>query len=423
TLPFSPQIPQGDLAKKKIYPTIWWLFRDGLLPDDTQVVGFARSPLTLEQLRQRLLPHLKVPQMTPHGPKMTPKGGWWHLGGVGDLHGGIWEGLGIFKEGVVCPPPRWNRVIVEKPFGRDLASSTALSDHLGGLFREEQIYRIDHYLGKEMVQNLMVLRFGNRIFGPIWNRDNVACVIVTFKEPFGTEGRGGYFDDFGIIRDVMQNHLLQMLALVAMEKPASTDPDDVRDEKVKVLKCIGPVERDDVVLGQYVGNPEGPPEAQKGYLDDPTVPPGSTTATFAAAILRVANERWDGVPFVLRCGKALNERKAEVRLQFREVPGDIFGRQCKRNELVVRVQPDEAVYTKLMTKKPGMFFNPEESELDLTYGNRYKVGRGDPKLGQERPKTGAGEPKDGGGDSRIGQERPKTGMGVETPKWVKKDPK
>ncbi|XP_010015302.1 PREDICTED: glucose-6-phosphate 1-dehydrogenase [Nestor notabilis] len=151
----------------------------------------------------------------------------------------------------------WNRVIVEKPFGRDLASSDALSAHLGGLFHEEQIYRIDHYLGKEMVQNLMVLRFGNRIFGPIWNRDNVACVVVTFKEPFGTEGRGGYFDDFGIIRDVMQNHLLQMLCLVAMEKPASTNPDDVRDEKVKVLKCISPVAPEDVVLGQYVGNPEG----------------------------------------------------------------------------------------------------------------------------------------------------------------------
>ncbi|XP_077696681.1 glucose-6-phosphate 1-dehydrogenase isoform X2 [Eretmochelys imbricata] len=266
----------------------------------------------------------------------------------------------------------WNRIIVEKPFGKDLESSNKLSNHIASLFREDQIYRIDHYLGKEMVQNLMVLRFGNRIFGPVWNRDNVACVILTFKEPFGTEGRGGYFDEFGIIRDVMQNHLLQMLCLVAMEKPASTNSDDVRDEKVKVLKCISELQLDNVVLGQYMGNPDGVGEARKSYLDDPTVPTGSNTATFAIAVLYVDNERWDGVPFVLRCGKALNERKAEVRLQFRDVPGDIFHQQCKRNELVIRVQPNEAVYTKMMTKKPGMFFDPEESELDLTYGNRYK---------------------------------------------------
>uniref|UniRef100_A0ACB8EL86 Glucose-6-phosphate 1-dehydrogenase n=1 Tax=Sphaerodactylus townsendi TaxID=933632 RepID=A0ACB8EL86_9SAUR len=147
---------------------------------------------------------------------------------------------------------------------------------------------------------------------------------------------------------------------------------EVRIKQVKVLKCIREVQPENVVLGQYVGDTAGEGEAQKGYLDDSTVPRGSTTPTFAAAVVYVDNERWDGVPFVLRCGKALNERKAEVRLQFRDVPGDIFQRQCKRNELVIRVQPNEAVYTKMMTKKPGMFFNPEESELDLTYGNRYK---------------------------------------------------
>lgn len=388
----------GDLARKKIYPTIWWLFRDGLLPDATFVVGFARTQLTVAQLREQTLPYMKAAPSEQAQLEAFFGRQSWVRGQYGDpeafrrldahlraLPGGPRAHRLFYlalPPGVYAPVTRhirqacmgdgWNRVIVEKPFGRDLASSAALSEHLGALFGEEQIYRIDHYLGKEMVQSLMVLRFGNRIFGPIWNRDNVACVVLTFKEPFGTEGRGGYFDDFGIIRDVMQNHLLQMLCLVAMEKPASTNPDDVRDEKVKVLKCISPVQLEDVVLGQYVGNPDGPEDARKGYQDDPTVPPGSTTATFAAAILRVDNERWDGVPFVMRCGKALNERKAEVRLQFREVPGDIFGRQCKRNELVVRVQPDEAVYTKLMTKKPGMFLSPEESELDLTYGSRYK---------------------------------------------------
>ncbi|XP_075772694.1 glucose-6-phosphate 1-dehydrogenase isoform X2 [Pelodiscus sinensis] len=389
----------GDLAKKKIYPTIWWLFRDGLLPDDTYVVGYARSQLTVEDIRRQSQPYFKVEpdeqaKLQEFFSRNSYVSGTYdsstsfqqlntHLAG---LHNGekanrlfylalppsVYEDVTLNIRECCMGCGGWNRIIVEKPFGKDLESSNKLSNHIASLFREDQIYRIDHYLGKEMVQNLMVLRFGNRIFGPVWNRDNVACVVLTFKEPFGTEGRGGYFNEFGIIRDVMQNHLLQMLCLVAMEKPASTHSDDVRDEKVKVLKCISQLQLDSVVLGQYVGNPDGVGEAQKSYLDDPTVPPGSSTPTFATAVLYVDNERWDGVPFVLRCGKALNERKAEVRLQFRDVPGDIFQRQCKRNELVIRVQPNEAVYTKMMTKKPGMFFDPEESELDLTYGNRYK---------------------------------------------------
>ncbi|XP_012517461.1 PREDICTED: glucose-6-phosphate 1-dehydrogenase isoform X2 [Propithecus coquereli] len=389
----------GDLAKKKIYPTIWWLFRDGLLPENTFIVGYARSRLTVADIRKQSEPFFKAtPEEKPKLEEFFARNS--YVAGQYDdtasykrlnSHmNALPQGLQANRLFYLALPPTvyeavtknihetcmsqtgWNRVIVEKPFGRDLQSSDQLSNHISSLFREDQIYRIDHYLGKEMVQNLMVLRFANRIFGPIWNRDNIACVILTFKEPFGTEGRGGYFDEFGIIRDVMQNHLLQMLCLVAMEKPASTNSDDVRDEKVKVLKCISEVRANDVVLGQYVGNPSGEGEATKGYLDDPTVPHGSTTATFAAVVLYVENERWDGVPFILRCGKALNERKAEVRLQFRDVAGDIFHQQCKRNELVIRVQPNEAVYTKMMTKKPGMFFNPEESELDLTYGNRYK---------------------------------------------------
>ncbi|CAM4320239.1 glucose-6-phosphate 1-dehydrogenase isoform X1 [Lepidochelys kempii] len=389
----------GDLAKKKIYPTIWWLFRDGLLPDDTYVMGYARSKITVADIRKQSQPYFKVePDEQEKLEEFFARNS--YMSGTYDdstsfrrlnahldaLHNGdkanrlfylalppsVYEHVTRNIKECCMGHGGWNRIIVEKPFGKDLESSNKLSNHIASLFREDQIYRIDHYLGKEMVQNLMVLRFGNRIFGPVWNRDNVACVILTFKEPFGTEGRGGYFDEFGIIRDVMQNHLLQMLCLVAMEKPASTNSDDVRDEKVKVLKCISELQLGNVVLGQYMGNPDGVGEARKSYLDDPTVPTGSNTATFAIAVLYVDNERWDGVPFVLRCGKALNERKAEVRLQFRDVPGDIFHQQCKRNELVIRVQPNEAVYTKMMTKKPGMFFDPEESELDLTYGNRYK---------------------------------------------------
>ncbi|XP_030589209.1 glucose-6-phosphate 1-dehydrogenase isoform X2 [Archocentrus centrarchus] len=389
----------GDLAKKKIYPTLWWLFRDGLLPEQTYFVGFARSNLSVDALRTACMPYLKVTgteaeRLSAFFGRNTYISGKYADGDsfaklnahIDSLPGGP----GANRLFYLALPPTvyhdvtknikhhcmsmkgWNRVIVEKPFGHDLQSSEELSTHLSSLFTEDQIYRIDHYLGKEMVQNLMVLRFGNRIFGPIWNRDSVACVVLTFKEPFGTQGRGGYFDDFGIIRDVMQNHLLQMLSLVAMEKPASTSSDDVRDEKVKVLKCIAPLSMSDVVLGQYVGDPEGEGDAKLSYLDDPTVPKGSTQATFATAVLYVHNERWDGVPFILRCGKALNERKAEVRLQFTDVPGDIFGNQCRRNELVVRVQPNEAVYAKMMSKKPGVYFHPEETELDLTYKSRYK---------------------------------------------------
>ncbi len=189
----------------------------------------------------------------------------------------------------------FTRVIVEKPFGKDLDSSNALSKHIAGLFSEDEIYRIDHYLGKEMVQNIIVLRFANKIIKQIWNRDSIKNVTITFKEPFGTQGRGGYFDEFGIIRDIMQNHLFQILTLVAMETPASKNAEDIRNEKVKVLRSISEIRPEDIVLGQYTGNPDGSTQDERlGYLDDPTVPAGSTTPTYACAVLRIKNERWDG---------------------------------------------------------------------------------------------------------------------------------
>jgi glucose-6-phosphate 1-dehydrogenase len=295
----------------------------------------------------------------------------------------------------------WNRLVVEKPFGHDSASSEALGRALAAHFPETSIYRIDHYLGKEMVQNLMVLRFANAVFEPLWNREHISTVQVTFKEPIGTDGRGGYFDDVGIIRDVMQNHLLQVLSLVAMEPPVSMSAEDIRDEKVKVLRCVSPLDVAHTVVGQYGPNAAG---TQRGYTEDPTVPQGSKCPTFAAAVLHINNARWAGVPFILKAGKALNERKAEVRIQFRPPASGLFGAMgggggirggggggdggdpaavaavgvgqgkplsVHQNELVIRIQPKEAVYLKLISRLPGMEFEPVETELSLSYSQRF----------------------------------------------------
>nr|XP_027203211.1 glucose-6-phosphate 1-dehydrogenase-like [Dermatophagoides pteronyssinus] len=392
----------GDLAKKKIYPTLWSIFRDDLIPAKTVFVGYARSNLTVEDIGKNMRPYVRIENDADQQlfeqflkQNLYIKGSYDDAADFIKLQASVRE---LVTPDEICNhlfylalPPTvfgtvtqhihdncmsstgWNRIIIEKPFGRDYDSSEALSKHLSSLFEEKQIYRIDHYLGKEMVQNLMGLRFANRIFGPIWNHENIASVQVSFKEPFGTAGRGGYFDNFGIIRDVMQNHLLQILTLVAMEKPVSASAEDIRDEKVKVLRCMKTLSLDDVVLGQYIADPNGKTEdSRQSYVQDPTVPKDSLTATFCLAKCIINNERWDGVPFFLRCGKALNERKTEVRIQFRDVPGDIFQGQCRRNELVIRVQPGEAVYIKMMTKEPGMTFRLEETELDLTYRSRYK---------------------------------------------------
>ncbi|XP_032529894.1 glucose-6-phosphate 1-dehydrogenase [Danaus plexippus] len=389
----------GDLAKKKIYPTLWYLFRDHLLPKNTKFIGYARTKQTVDEVKAKTMKYMKVRP----GEEETLKAFWDandYVPGSYDkridyellnqeiskhekgplanrifylaVPPTVFEDVTINIRNACIALKGYSRVIIEKPFGRDDESSEKLSDHLARLFKEEQIYRIDHYLGKEMVQNLMTIRFANQIFSPSWNRENIASVLISFKEPFGTEGRGGYFDSFGILRDVMQNHLLQILSLVAMEKPVTLNPNDIRDEKVKVLRHIKPIELKDILVGQYVGNPNGKGEETQGYLDDPTVPKDSVTPTYALAAIYINNSRWEGVPFILRCGKALNERKAEVRVQYKDVPGDIFEGETKRNELVIRVQPGEALYLKLMCKSPGMKFNLMETELDLTYSMRYK---------------------------------------------------
>ena len=270
----------------------------------------------------------------------------------------------------------YTRVIVEKPFGRDLESSRALTRGLSETLSEEQIYRIDHYLGKELVENLTVLRFANLVFQPLWNREHIRCVQVIFSEPFGTEGRGGYFDAYGIIRDIMQNHLLQLVALIAMEQPVSMDAEDIRNEKVKLLRSIRPLLAENLVTGQYTGVESGDTKLP-GYLDDPTVPRGSLCPTFAALAFFIDNPRWDGVPFLMKAGKALDKRCAEIRIQFCPVPGNLYkaygSAEELTNELVIRIQPNESIYLRINNKVPGLGVSLDRSNLDLHYKTRYET--------------------------------------------------
>ncbi|XP_020111678.1 glucose-6-phosphate 1-dehydrogenase, cytoplasmic isoform-like [Ananas comosus] len=392
----------GDLAKKKTFPALFNLFRQGFLqPNEVHIFGYARSKLSDDDLRERIRGYLSLGKggSSEHAEDLSKflqlikyvSGSYDSEDGFLLLNKEISEheiaknsqpgsSRRLFYLALppsvypsVCKMIRkycmnqydltgWTRIVVEKPFGKDLNSAEELSAQLGELFDEQQLYRIDHYLGKELVQNLLVVRFANRFFMPLWNRDNIANVQIVFREDFGTEGRGGYFDEYGIIRDIIQNHLLQVLCLVAMEKPVSLKPEHIRDEKVKVLQSVLPIHNEEVVLGQY-----------EGYKDDPTVSKDSNTPTFATVILRIHNERWEGVPFILKAGKALNSRKAEIRVQFKDVPGDIF--RCKkqgRNEFVIRLQPSEAMYMKLTVKKPGLEMSTIQSELDLSYGLRYQ---------------------------------------------------
>jgi len=218
-----------------------------------------------------------------------------------------------------------------------------------------------------MVQNLLVLRFANSIWEPMWNRTYIHNVKVTFKEDFGVGGRAGYFDQYGIIRDVMQNHIMQIVSLIGMEQPVSLSAEDVRDAKVRVLRNIPPLTLNQVVVGQYTASEDG---KHPGYLDDPQVPKDSVTPTFAQAIMWINNPRWHGVPFILKCAKAVEERKTEIRIQFKDNPGHLFP-SSQRNELVIRVQPSEAVYVKIMNKTPGLSSDLVGSDLDLTYNSKF----------------------------------------------------
>jgi glucose-6-phosphate 1-dehydrogenase len=272
----------------------------------------------------------------------------------------------------------WRRVIIEKPFGHDLDSAKRLNREVGKVFRESQVYRIDHYLGKETVRNLLVFRFGNGIFEPLWNRRYVDHVQITVGESIGIENRGAFYEETGAVRDVLQNHLLQLVSLVAMEPPATFEADALRDEKVKVLRAIGTRPADparDVVRGQY-----GPgwvaATPVPGYREESDVDRQSETETFVAARFNIDDWRWAGVPFFVRTGKRLPKRATEIAIQFREVPQHLFrdsSAEPDPNLLAIRIQPDEGIMLRFGAKVPGLGLNVRSVTMDFTYGSAFNV--------------------------------------------------
>ena len=364
----------GDLALRMLWPSLHSLYADGLLPADLQLIGATRSGLDEEGFRARVAE--KLPGADPEFLKRlrhaqvnaSSETGWeqvravvgdgsatYYLSTPPDLFGPIARALA--GAGLATPS---SQLALEKPIGSDLASSRVVNATVADAFAENQVFRVDHYLGKETVQNLLALRFGNSLFEPLWNAAAIDHVQVTVAETVGIEGRWSYYDDAGALRDMVQNHMLQLLALLAMEAPQSFDPDAVRAEKIKVLRSLRPIGAADVaaktVMGQYsAGMANSAPVP--GYLDEEGARAGSTTETFAAIRVDIDNWRWAGVPFYLRTGKRLQTRRTDIAIQFRPVPHNIFdsvGATLQPNRLLIQLQPEETVTLHVMTKEPGL---------------------------------------------------------------------
>jgi glucose-6-phosphate 1-dehydrogenase len=398
----------GDLTRRKLAPALYALHRENLLPEDFVILAYARRDKDDGVFRGDL-----KEAVAQFAPKMPTKGKEWerfaeHIVYVrgefddaegftrlkqrlDELDGQRGEGAAPYNRlfYLAIPPEQyetviehlgqaglsrpktegsWARVIIEKPFGSDLETSRQLNGTLLRHFGEDQIYRIDHYLGKETVQNILVFRFANELFEPLWNHKYVDHVQITVAEQIGLEGRGNYFDEAGETRDMVQSHALQILSLVAMEPPASLDANAIRDEKVKAIRSIRQIARDEVPLatvrGQYAG-----------YRTEEGVKPDSSTDTYVAMRLHLDNWRWGGVPFFLRAGKALPSRVTEVSVQFRSIPQVLFARikreEVKPNVLVIRIQPDEGIFLQIGVKEPGPTMNLKPVDLNLTYKDAF----------------------------------------------------
>ena len=385
----------GDLAKRKIFPALYELAREGLLPSAYAIVGnsrkdwgddafrahvreaigsFSRSPLD-EEAWSRFAASLSFVSGSADDPATMGRlrdrlaqadaggcqgGRLYYLAVAPQMFPVIVRGLGEAGANTAGA-----RVVLEKPFGASLASARELSDQIHEVFDESQVFRIDHYLGKETVQNIVVLRFGNAVFDRLWNRDVIDHLQLTVAESIGVEGRAGYYDGSGAIRDLLQNHMLQMLSFLAMEPPRSLEPEALRDEKVKLLRAIPPLRPEDVVRGQY-----------EGYRADPGVDPDSTTETFVAAKLRIDNWRWQGVPVFLRHGKELPRRCTEITVVFRRAPDYLFRElgmdHVPADHLTIHVQPDEGISLAFQAKVPGPGYELQTVRMDFDYEESFK---------------------------------------------------
>jgi glucose-6-phosphate 1-dehydrogenase len=406
----------GDLAKRKLIPALYHLMQDADVARRCVVLGAARSDWSDERFREEAQKALRekgysedevanwctrnlyyqclgdagddydglrrrVEQLERH--LDLPGNRAFYLSLPPSIYGPAIEGLG---EAGLNTSPGWTRVVVEKPFGYDLESARELNDHVHQYFDEDQVYRIDHYLGKETVQNLMAFRFGNAIFESLWNREHIERVEITVSESLGVGGRGGYYDQSGHVRDMIQNHLTQLLTLTAMEPPASMTADAIRQEKVKVLNAVQqPDPETDVVFGQYAaGTVDGEPVP--AYRDEPDVPDDSTTETFAALRLNLANWRWQGVPFYLRTGKRLPTKLTQIAVQFQGAPISLFQEdgpclpsdadcEARSNELLITLQPDEGFDLRFEVKAPGGngngTMNLETQQLSFSYQDAF----------------------------------------------------
>ena len=403
----------GDLTRRKLVPALYNLSRKRMIPGGFTILGISRSPMKDEEYRSRLREWVdKAEEAAPSDPETwepfsqgiyylpanfhdaamyarlkevlaaydTRRGTGgnriFYLATAPSDYVDIIRNLG--SAGMAREDSGWVRAIIEKPFGRDLASARALNREVSAVFREDQVYRIDHYLGKETVQNLLVFRFANGIFEPIWNRQYVDHVQITAAENIGVGTRGAYYEEAGALRDMIQNHMMQLLTLVAMEPPPDFAPNSVRDEKAKVLRSIRPCTPEEVgrvaVRGQYgrgfVGGREMP-----AYREEQGVSPNSTTETFAAIRFTIDNWRWAGVPFYVRTGKNLAKRATEIAILFRRTPHLIFRQaptdQVESNVLALRIQPDEGITLKFEAKLPGQSMNIRPVSMDFRYGSTF----------------------------------------------------